>query len=284
MIKTITAVCALFICLSHGLRAQDLIASLCSRTYRIDGGTVLAFTAKDVEVRTRGAGGAETASKLPIALSVKERSLYMRTSGDLRIPGADLPAGRYLAVFGGGTLLLYSGDGREPSLIASDDGLKPETGYSPGTASSALKEDGREYSAERLHELVVGFPWAEGVTGPGIGQSVALGVYGSQLVPKSIKLFIVNGFVSYDRPELFRKNNRVKVLEVFEGNVKIAEIELADSTELQTFDLSITGWEEVRFVIKDVFRGERFDDTCLTMLHPMVTSESFEGLPSGPNE
>jgi hypothetical protein len=261
---------------------QDLVARLCAGSYTVDAATTITFSANTIEVRTRNAAGRETLTAYPVVFMVKSQNMYLRFESGISLPSGLLPGRQYLALFGNETLLLYAGDNREPVLIASGGGIKPGTNFVPSTASSALKETGREYTAEHLDSLLLGLPWVEGVRGPGIGQEIALGFYASQLVPKAITLFIVNGYVAYDRPDLFQKNNRIKTLEVFEGKTKLTVLTLADTAQLQTFDLAVSGRENLRFVIKAVYPGTQYDDTCLTLLYPLVTSESHEALPHPP--
>jgi hypothetical protein len=258
---------------------QDLVSRLCAGAYAVDDATMITFSAKSFDIHARNTAGKETVTSYPVIYSVTGQNLYLRFEPGGPVPAGMFPGRQYLTLFGDTTLLFYDGDGRGPALIASGEGIKPGTYFTPSTASSALRESSREYTAEHLDTLLLGVPWVEGVKGPGIGQGIALGVYASQLVPKSIKLFIVNGYVSFDRPDLFLKNNRIKTLEVFEGNTKLTELTLVDSAQLQTFDLAITGRENLRFVIAAVYPGAQFDDTCLTLLYPLVTSESHEALP-----
>ena len=127
-------------------------------------------------------------------------------------------------------------------------------------SSSALKEGKIEYSAENLKSLKLKHPWVEGVKGDGIGEYI-------QFNKKDASgLFILNGFISLDRFDLYEKNNRIEKITI-SGMTSNAEKEvlLLDTAKPQYIDLSdFSNNEEIKLEIQSVYKGTKYDDTCIT--------------------
>lgn len=132
--------------------------------------------------------------------------------------------------------------------------------------SSCLKEGAREYKVEDLCDCKMATPWVEGVPGSGIGEGFTIksSKY-SQSVPHY--LLIMNGYISYDKPYLYKQNNRIKKIKVTgvkSGKSKILDV--LDTPHPQTVDISfITDLEDIRVEIADVYRGTKYDDTCINL-------------------
>ena len=75
----------------------------------------------------------------------------------------------------------------------------------------------------------------------------------------------MNGYISYEKPYLYKQNNRIKKIKVKgikSGKEKILDV--LDTPHLQTVDISfITKAEDIRVEIADVYKGTKYDDTCL---------------------
>jgi hypothetical protein len=130
------------------------------------------------------------------------------------------------------------------------------------TASSYLTEGDKKYEARNLARVRLENPWVEGVRGPGIGQYIDA-AWGSE----RSGVILVNGYISARNPGLYRANNRVKRLLAYpvgERN-RGEELTLADTPEPQFFRLGFNA-SRIRFEILEVYAGERYDDTCLSML------------------
>lgn len=130
--------------------------------------------------------------------------------------------------------------------------------------SSCLVEKSNTYSVTNLSKLVVDTPWVEGVKGDGIGEGFTIEC-NSQKEPLGPYLFIMNGYISYNKPYLYKQNNRVKQLKVTglkSGKTKVLNV--LDTPHPQTLDISfITEAEDIRIEIADVYKGTKYDDTCL---------------------
>lgn len=130
--------------------------------------------------------------------------------------------------------------------------------------SSYLVESNKSYPVENLSKLVVDTPWVEGVKGDGIGEGFT--IQGKQFdKPLGPYLMLINGYISYEKPYLYKQNNRIKKIKVTglkSGNSKILEV--LDTPHPQTVDISfITQPEDIRVEIADVYKGTKYDDTCL---------------------
>lgn len=138
-----------------------------------------------------------------------------------------------------------------------------EWGASYKDCSSFLKEKSISYSVDNLRKLAVDTPWVEAAQGNGIGEGFTI-VCNSEK-PLGPYLFIINGYISYEKPYLYKQNNRIKKIKIFglkTGKTKI--LDLLDTPHPQTIDISfITEAEDIRIEIADVFKGTKYDDTCL---------------------
>ena len=107
-------------------------------------------------------------------------------------------------------------------------------------------------------------PWVEGVPGDGIGEGFT--IQGQQFnKPLGPYLLLINGYISYEKPYLYKQNNRIKKIKVTglkSGKIQILDV--LDTPHPQTVDISfITQPEDIRVEIADVYKGTKYDDTCL---------------------
>ena len=140
--------------------------------------------------------------------------------------------------------------------------------------SSYLKEKNREYKVKNLCDCKPGTPWVEGVSGPGIGEGFTI----DGIFPY---LLIMNGYISYDKPYLYKQNNRVKQLKI--TGIKSGKsiiVDVLDTPHPQTVDISeITkDNEDIRVEIADIYKGTKYDDTCMnfciTYSHKVIPYEN----------
>lgn len=129
--------------------------------------------------------------------------------------------------------------------------------------SSFLIEKGIEYKVDNLCALGMDTPWVENVKGDGIGEGFTI-----TTTDRFPYLLIMNGYISYKKPHLYKMNNRVKKLKVTglkSGKSKILDV--LDTPHPQTVDISfITENEDLRIEIADVYKGSKYDDTCIHYL------------------
>lgn len=176
-----------------------------------------------------------------------------------------------------------------------------EDGIKEITASSVLKEKtktGEEiaYDESQLRKTFYGVhdstlnmntykrAWAEGVPGPGIGETLDI-----EFTLPADHMMVLNGYVNLQRMDLYTANNRVKTAVVTSENPRF--------TVEYTFDDVVTFSEikfpektrKVRFTIKDVYKGTKYDDTCITAIYLKQQSEFtthpyFQIVPQGSKE
>lgn len=121
---------------------------------------------------------------------------------------------------------------------------------------SFLVEGDVKYSYTNLRRLLDSKPWVEGVDGYGIGEEIILSA-------KGVGFYLYNGFVSFNKPELFISNSRVRSIQVTVGN-EIFMIDIPDSPNpifIPTSDISQRS--EVIIKILDVYEGRKYSDTCV---------------------
>lgn len=161
-------------------------------------------------------------------------------------------------------------------MIAATDGFDtPYPFINPGSTyfesyhttyydcSSFLVEKSTKYEINNLHVLGLDTPWVENAEGSGIGEGFSIN--NSELCPY---ILIMNGYISYKKPYLYKRNNRVKKLKITglkSGKTKILDV--LDTPHPQTIDISfITENEDLRIEIADVYKGTKYDDTCIHYL------------------
>ena len=83
-------------------------------------------------------------------------------------------------------------------------------------------------------------------------------------------LLILNGYFSVEKPYLYKQNSRVKQIKVTglkSGNEKILDV--LDTPHPQTVDISFLYVQEpFRVTIMDVYKGTKYDDTCINCIEP----------------
>lgn len=165
-------------------------------------------------------------------------------------------------------LFLYDGDNKDPCFYGSTKGMNSlETRFWREywfSATSSLKEKDYVYEANNLARIKTKEPWVEGVSGYGIGEKIYMETYGKVL-------YILNGFLSYEKPYLWKQNSRVKKLRIkFLSNPEMQPviIELNEKDVLQKFVImpdfnSHLGVHKIEMEILDVYKGSKYDDTCV---------------------
>lgn len=149
------------------------------------------------------------------------------------------------------------------------------------TATSELKEKTKKgtvvYKAQNLAEYAYapqdkyvvlewnydGKPWVEGVDGYGIGEKIKLST-----AQKFQAIDILNGYVDPKRPDLYKKNSRVKTFAVKDLDNDLDYIfHLEDVVEFQTFNFR-KFTKNIELTILEVYEGDKWADTCVTGITP----------------
>lgn len=163
-------------------------------------------------------------------------------------------------------------------LFQPDDGLR-FGGYVPEVVSvetssylteGATKYDGQNFIPLTQKELK---PWVADKGEGGIGEWIELTIHKEDWQFGVNSFFISNGYVNFNRPELYGNNSRVKKIQVtcIEAGIDVT-YELEDTPNLQTIRLPKeinTETITVRFKILEVYSGNRWGDICINMIVPM---------------
>lgn len=115
-------------------------------------------------------------------------------------------------------------------------------------------------------------PWVEGKKSYGIGEYLDIEFY------KNVnEIQILNGYVDFDRQYLFKENSRVKVILIESLDGKFSQLyELKDLVEFSDIMFPYPT-SKIRITIKEVYPGDKYDDTCLTTIIAMnPDKQSFE--------
>ena len=145
-------------------------------------------------------------------------------------------------------------------------------------ASSELLENNTLYRAKNMLNSSAGVPWVEGVPGYGIGETITINI---SSYSKFQGFIISNGFVDFVRPDLYRRNSRIKTIEIISPTEAKMEYFLADTSLFQSINLpenmippeSIQGaleYPEYKIIIKDVYRGDSWNDTCINKIDIII--------------
>ena len=136
-----------------------------------------------------------------------------------------------------------------------------------------LKYDGNTFYYKD-HNLI---PWVEGVKGDGIGEWIELDFSATHdsYCPNCIvdSFLFSNGYVNYDKPYLYKANNRVKTLRVVceERDIDMT-VELEDTSRFKLITLPKNLGDKpckVRFIIESVYKGNKWDDTVINRIIPI---------------
>ena len=139
------------------------------------------------------------------------------------------------------------------------------------TASSTLAAQGKHnYNVVNIKDdptREIQSPWAEGVEGDGIGESITLNVkrplplYGILIQP---------GYYDYDNKDPWLKNNRVAALEITLNDEHTFTENIPDELFERPYLIRVGDYtkpvNKIKLVIKGVHRGTQFRDTCISLI------------------
>lgn len=132
-------------------------------------------------------------------------------------------------------------------------------------SSSRLKSQGKNnYTVDQLNDDDPTTAWVEGVEGYGIGEYLDV----TEMQVMNNKIHILNGYQK--DISSFKNNSRVKVFMVEVGGINMFKLHLKDVMGVQTFEIpeyyanEIIGAYSVRFIIEDVYKGYKWDDTAIS--------------------
>lgn len=151
---------------------------------------------------------------------------------------------------------------------------------------------GADFSASLLFDGIPETAWCEGVPGPGIGEYAAFEttrpLYG-MTIQNGFNRFLVFGDEYFDSGDFAANiqndargirdyhtlNNRPEILEIVTASGEVLyNLQLKDSRETQTFPFVMLspGWYKI--VVRDIYKGTKWDDTCLGEVGFMAVMDS----------
>lgn len=140
--------------------------------------------------------------------------------------------------------------------------------------SSTLKDQGKNsYKPSKMLDPAEGTAWAEGAEGSGVGEWIEFTIVEDFLIGNTWQFS--NG---YDKSKTsWEENNRVKKLKVIVDDTVVGYVMLANISTYQSFSItpswlrdtpSIGKGTKIRFVIEEVYKGSRYDDTLISYFVP----------------
>jgi hypothetical protein len=173
---------------------------------------------------------------------------------------------KYLMIAGSGFCYLYNADGY-PFFMGIHSNLNFEWHKPYGlahsvSASSSLVEDSVIYCPDNI-DAKIGKCWAEGVRGQGIHERI---IIDKDMRVNFKNIFISIGFVSYNKPYLYRQNSRPKKIRItIDGKGPIIN-ELKDTPNFQPLVLPNGYTGNIILEILEVYEGTKYEDTCVNDL------------------
>ncbi len=121
-------------------------------------------------------------------------------------------------------------------------------------------------------EYILHTPWVPGKenNSSGIGEYLEI-----EFTEPKDNLVVLNGYVDLEKRYLYKANNRVKkavITSLDEENPFEMEYEFEDYVHFSEIDFPCEV-NKVRFTIKEVYKGEKWDDTCITAVITRWESE-----------
>ena len=124
-------------------------------------------------------------------------------------------------------------------------------------ASSELIEGSKTFYAKNISSLNLDEPWAEGVQGFGIGETISFSCNAEEII-------ICSGYISVNKSYLWHENSRPKKISVvFLSSGKSKEYELLDTPNPQSINFGYIYSGKVIIKILDAYPGTKYKDTCI---------------------
>jgi len=142
------------------------------------------------------------------------------------------------------------------------------------TTSSSLKDQGTNiYSPANMLDPDEQTAWSEGVSGDGVGEWIEFKITEDFVIGRSWQLS--NGYTK--TKAVWEQNNRVKKFKVLVDDQIVGYVMLGNISTYQSFNIA-PSWmrntpnfkkgTRIRFVIEDVYKGSRFEDTVISYFVP----------------
>ena len=150
----------------------------------------------------------------------------------------------------------------EPPTIPAD--VTEGNPFTLSYASSTLYEESTSYSSKYAIDGNSMTCWCEDANGSGIDESITiLTEDGSEVDINTV--YIANGILKSEKS--FYNNNRVKECEIVFSDGRYVEVELNGEYSEQPCRINLNetvSTSSIQIIIKSVYRGEKYDDTCIS--------------------
>jgi len=158
----------------------------------------------------------------------------------------------------------------------TEDGPEPtywdcSFGFS-AIASSTLNAPDTTYAIKNIQDYNDATAWSEGNPNNGVGEWIEF--TNKEGFEQGDVFNMQNGYIK--NPDVWKANNRIKRMAAYYNDKLIAYVNLADITQYQSFSIE-PSWrhgiafkkgDKFKFVIEEIYKGEKYDDTLITYLAP----------------
>ena len=170
--------------------------------------------------------------------------------------------------------------------VAEVEGYERKEGKTRGEADGMAAVESRllarigeylyKYPLRNLFDGDPVTPWVEWLPGSGVGVSIVVGSNSQELTFNKIR--IVNGCARDS--EMYENNNRIKELAVFAPGRTPQYLVLEDTSTLQTLDIDTFTAAGIAVGIASVYKGRKFDDTCISEIQFGTNERGFWPAPA----
>ncbi len=145
------------------------------------------------------------------------------------------------------------------------------TDYDAAASSTLAPQEKHNYDVINIKgdpTREIASPWAEGVAGDGIGESITLNV--TRPMPL-YAILIQPGYYDIDTKETWARNNRVAALDITLNDEKTFNASIPDEQFADPFPIRLPPdytkpVNKIKMTIKAVHHGTKFQDTCISLV------------------
>jgi len=134
-------------------------------------------------------------------------------------------------------------------------------------ASSEYLEKNKIYFAENCINEEELIPWVENSLDNGVGEYLNF-IPQNDIIFPSIFIVISNGYVDYNKYNLYENNNRLKKLRIYNvDHDEYSDIDIMDTPNYQVIFVSFENKiNKINMEILEVYQGDKYNDLCINLL------------------
>jgi hypothetical protein len=174
---------------------------------------------------------------------------------------------RYLILYSNDYVTLYDSNNK---LIYFNRSIKQRFSNNfTVKASSELQEKNTSYLGSNIIDQDILIPWAEASNSNGVNEYLEFTPNWNVSLPYIYFVFS-NGFVDYNRNNLYNDNNRAKKIRIINDTYdECYEIDLEDTPNYQTIMIEFKNVvKKIKIEILEVYQGEKYNDLCINLIMP----------------